>query len=80
MRDKYPQTKDLPIFVGNWWLNGASADEGAELMDGLLEWLDGEESVLAYQAGGVFVDGGLVDSALTGLTAAGQKYSTWPTS
>lgn len=74
---KYPQLKNLPIFIGEWWLSGASLDEGSELMDDLLPYLDNTPSVLGYQAFGGLWEGSFINADGMGLTPAGQKYNTW---
>jgi len=74
---KHPQLKNLPIFIGKWWLWNASQDEGSELMDDLLPYLDGHPKVLGYQAFGGLWEGSFIHADGTGLTPAGQKYNTW---
>lgn len=74
---KHPQLKNLPIYIGEWWLWGASLDEGSELMDDLLPYLDNTPSVLGYQAFGGLWEGSFINADGTGLTPAGQKYNTW---
>ena len=76
----HPQLKGLPIFLGAWWLNDASLAEGGDLMDELLPYLDGNANVLAYQAAGGLWEGDFINADATGLTPAGQKYNTWPSS
>ena len=43
-------------------------------MDGILPWLDENPNILFYQADGGLFEGGFVDPAGTGLTAAGEAY------
>lgn len=71
---KHPQLKGLPIFLSGWWLNGASLDEGGDLMEKLLPYLDHKPEVLAHQATPGLLEGGLINADATGLTPAGQKY------
>ena len=59
-----------------WWLWNASEDEGGDLMGLLLPYLDGNPRVMGYQAFGGLWKGNFINSDGTGLTPAGQKYST----
>ncbi|KAL6715790.1 hypothetical protein ACLMJK_006751 [Lecanora helva] len=74
---KHPQLKDLPIFISGWWLNGVSLDEGGELMETLLPYLDNNANILAYQASAGLLKGGLINDLENGLTPAGQAYMNY---
>ena len=77
--NQYPQLKGVPIYIGEWWLTGASLDEGSDLMDAMLPYLDQNPNVLGHSAFGGLWEGNFINADGTGLTPAGQKYSTLTT-
>ncbi|KAL8692523.1 MAG: hypothetical protein Q9218_002468 [Villophora microphyllina] len=72
---KHPvQFSGAKICLGEFWLWGASDDDGADYLSKLLPWLDGNANVACYQAfGGLWV-GNFINTAGTGLSKSGQVY------
>ncbi|KAI4190905.1 MAG: hypothetical protein L6R41_000506 [Letrouitia leprolyta] len=70
----HPQFKDSKICLGEFWLWNASDDEGAQYLQKLLPWLDGNSNVACYQAFGGLWTGNFINSAGTGLSKSGQVY------
>ncbi|KAL8866341.1 MAG: hypothetical protein Q9174_006362 [Haloplaca sp. 1 TL-2023] len=62
------------ICVGEFWLWGASDEDGAEYLRKLLPWLDAEPSVAAYQAFGGLWPGNFIKNDGSGLSKSGQVY------
>ncbi|KAL8714776.1 MAG: hypothetical protein Q9220_001289 [cf. Caloplaca sp. 1 TL-2023] len=71
---KHPQFQNAKICLGEFWLWGASDDEGADYLTQLLPWLDGNSNVACYQAFGGLWPGNFINSAGTGLSKSGQVY------
>lgn len=70
----HPQFKDSKICLGEFWLWGASDDDGAQYLQKLLPWLDGNANVACYQAFGGLWTGNFINDAGTGLSKSGQVY------
>ena len=62
------------LIYSQFWLTGASDAEAGDLMNELLPWLDSNDNILFYQAVGGLFEGQFVNTAGTGLTAAGAAY------
>ncbi|KAL8971183.1 MAG: hypothetical protein Q9185_002163 [Variospora sp. 1 TL-2023] len=71
---KHPQFQNTKICIGEFWLWGASDEEGADYLRKLLPWLDGNSNVACYQAFGGLWKGNFINSAGTGLSRSGQVY------
>ncbi|KAL8939085.1 MAG: hypothetical protein Q9211_002898 [Gyalolechia sp. 1 TL-2023] len=71
---KHPQFQNTKICLGEFWLWNASDEEGAQYLNKLLPWLDGNEKVACYQAFGGLWPGNFINSAGTGLSRSGQVY------
>lgn len=64
----------LMMTLIQFWLWGASDEEGADYLRKLLPWLDGNSNVACYQAFGGLWKGNFINSAGTGLSRSGQVY------
>ncbi|KAL8720493.1 MAG: hypothetical protein Q9225_002646 [Loekoesia sp. 1 TL-2023] len=71
---KHPQFQNTKICLGEFWLWGASDEEGAQYLNKLLPWLDANQNVAAYQAFGGLWQGNFINSAGNGLSRSGQVY------
>ncbi|KAI4140657.1 MAG: hypothetical protein L6R39_005700 [Caloplaca ligustica] len=71
---KHPQFQNTKICLGEFWLWGASDQDGADYLTKLLPWLDGNSNVACYQAFGGLWKGNFINSAGTGLSKSGQVY------
>ena len=67
-------TTQANMFRRQFWLWGASDDEGADYLTQLLPWLDSNSNVACYQAFGGLWEGNFINSAGTGLSKSGQVY------
>ena len=65
------------MVIGEFYLQGASEDDGVEMLKTVLPYLDAREEVLAYQAFGGLFEGNWINDDGTGLTDAGQVYNTF---
>ena len=74
---KHVSLKGLPVMLGEFWLTGATDTEGANLIEDIIPYLDGNENVMGYQAFGGLWKGNFLNAAGTGLDAAGEKYNTY---
>ncbi|KAL8850465.1 MAG: hypothetical protein Q9221_004607 [Calogaya cf. arnoldii] len=71
---KNSQFQNAKICLGEFWLWGASDDDGAAYLRALLPWLDGNNDVACYQAFGGLWEGNFINNAGTGLSKSGQVY------
>ncbi|KAL8774870.1 MAG: hypothetical protein Q9209_000809 [Squamulea sp. 1 TL-2023] len=71
---KHSQFQNAKICLGEFWLWGASDDEGANYLRALLPWLDGNSEVACYQAFGGLWQGNFINNSGTGLSKSGQVY------
>ncbi|KAI4257957.1 MAG: hypothetical protein L6R42_005369 [Xanthoria sp. 1 TBL-2021] len=71
---RHSQFQDARICLGEFWLWGASDDDGAAYLRALLPWLDGNNDVACYQAFGGLWEGNFINNAGTGLSKSGQVY------
>ncbi|KAL8949210.1 MAG: hypothetical protein Q9222_004660 [Ikaeria aurantiellina] len=71
---KHPQFQNAKICLGEFWLWGASDEEGADYLTQLLPWLDSNSNVACYQAFGGLWPGNFINSAGNGLSKSGQVY------
>ncbi|KAL9040850.1 MAG: hypothetical protein Q9180_001659 [Flavoplaca navasiana] len=71
---KHAQFRNARICLGEFWLWGASDDDGAAYLRQLLPWLDGNNDVACYQAFGGLWEGNFINNAGTGLSKSGQVY------
>ncbi|KAL9006192.1 MAG: hypothetical protein Q9188_001071 [Gyalolechia gomerana] len=71
---KHPQFQNSKICLGEFWLWNASDEEGAQYLNKLLPWLDGNANVACYQAFGGLWTGNFINQAGTGLSRSGQVY------
>lgn len=77
LQAKYSALKNLPIVIGEFWLWGASTDEGGTYLQKMMPLLDCNPNVMAYQAFGGAWPGNFITSDGTGLTPAGQAYKSY---
>ncbi|KAI4101402.1 MAG: hypothetical protein LQ339_005051 [Xanthoria mediterranea] len=71
---KHPQFQGARICLGEFWLWGASDEDGAAYLRALLPWLDGNNDVACYQGFGGLWQGNFINNAGTGLSKSGQVY------
>lgn len=77
LQAKHANLKGLPVVLGEFWLMGASDDEGVVMLKEVLPYLDGNARVLAYQAFGGLWKGNWILQDGSGLTPAGQVYASF---
>ena len=75
LQAKYPkQLGGLKLYLGEFWLWGASDSEGSEYLKQIMPYLDANQKVAGYQAFGGLWQGSFINGAGNGLTATGQTY------
>ena len=77
LQAKYPQLKGLKLYIGEFWLWGASDAEGSDYLKQIMPYLDANPNVAGYQAFGGLWQGSFINSAGDGLTATGETYKSF---